>query len=84
MALLKLVESHQLADLPDLLARIPRWQQALGHDIDVAASPKAFFNDRVQELHGGGRDQRRTDAARISAKEEERAFLERLRQWMTG
>jgi hypothetical protein len=78
--LMKLVEVYQPADVSDLLARIPHWQQVLRHEINVAASPKPFFNERVQELHGGGRDQRRQDDARLSAKEHELAFLDRLQQ----
>ena len=84
LALLRLVESYEPADGADLLARIPRWQQALRHEIDVAASPKPFFNERVQELHGGGRDQRQTDDTRITAKQNERAFLDRLQRVLTS
>lgn len=78
VALLKLAETYEPADVPDLLARIPHWQQVLRQEIQDAASPKPFFNERVQEMHGGGRDQRRQDQSRIVAKENERAFLERL------
>lgn len=84
VALLKLVESYQPADAADLLARIPRWQQSLRHEIDVASSPKPFFNEQVQEMHGGGRDQRRTNDTRINAKESERAFLDRLQEVLAG
>jgi hypothetical protein len=82
--LLKLAETYQPADVQDLLARIPHWQQVLRQEINEAASPKPFFNERVQELHGGGRDQRRQDNTRITAKENERAFLERLQQVLAG
>lgn len=78
--LLKLVEIYQPADAADLLARIPHWQQVLRQEINAAAGAKPFFNERVQELHGGGRDQRRQDNRRITAKENERALLERLQQ----
>jgi hypothetical protein len=78
--LLQLVETYQPADVDDLLARIPHWQQVLQQEINEAAGAKPFFNERVQDLHGGGRDQRRQDNRRISAKEQERAFLERLQQ----
>jgi hypothetical protein len=78
--LLKLVETYQPADAADLLARIPHWQQVLRQEINEAAGAKPFFNERVQDLHGGGRDQRRQDNSRITAKEDERAFLERLQQ----
>jgi hypothetical protein len=82
--LLKLAETYQPADLADLLAHIPHWQEVLRQEIRLAASPKAFFNERVQELHGGGRDQRRQDDARIIVKENERAFLERLQRVLAG
>ena len=76
--LLKLAETYQPANVSDLRARIPHWQQVLRSEISVAGSPKPFFNERVQEMHGGGRDQRRQDDTRISVKENEQAFLERL------
>jgi hypothetical protein len=82
--LLKLMETYQPADMKDLLAQIPHWQQVLRQEINEAASPKPFFNERVQEMHGGGRDQRRQDNSRMTAKENERAFLERLQQVLGG
>lgn len=78
--LLKLVETYQPADLAELLGRIPHWQQVLRQEITAAAGPKPFFNERVQELHGGGRDRRRLDDTRLTAKENERAFLDRLQR----
>lgn len=82
--LLKLAETYQPANVSDLLSRIPHWQQVLRQEINEAASPKPFFNERVQELHGGGRDQRRQDDNRRSAKENEQAFLGRLLQVLGG
>jgi len=82
--LLKLVEIYQPADSADLLARIPHWQQLLRHEINSSSSPKPFFNERVQELHGGGRDQRKQDDTRVTAKEHELAFLDRLQQILAG
>jgi hypothetical protein len=80
--LLKLVETYEPAGLADLLARIPQWQQVLRQELyDAGAKP--FFNERVEELHGGGRDQRQHDTSRVAAKENERAFLERLQQALT-
>ncbi len=76
--LLKVVETYQPVDASDLLSRIPHWQQVLRKQINEAGSPKPFFNERVQELHGGGRDHRRQDNVQLSAKEAEREFLERL------
>ncbi|MEK7780069.1 MAG: hypothetical protein AAB370_01045 [Verrucomicrobiota bacterium] len=79
VALLKLVETYELAGIADLLARIPQWQQVLRQEINTGGA-KPFFNERVEELHGGGRDQRRQDNNRVSAKEMEQAFLERLQR----
>lgn len=78
--LLKLAETYQPDDVTDLLTRIPHWQQVLRQEINEGAGTKPFFNERVEELHGGGRDQRRQDNSRLTAKENERAFLERLQQ----
>lgn len=82
--LLKLAEIYQPADVASLLAQIPHWQQVLRQEINEATSPKPFFNERVQELHGGGRDRRRQDDTRVTAKEKERAFLDRLQQTLAG
>jgi len=76
--LLKIMEIYQPVNAADLLRRIPHWQRVLRQEINEAASPKPFFNERVQELHGGGRDQRRQDDSRIGAKEREIEFLGRL------
>ena len=76
--LLKLAETYQPADVAELLARIPHWEQVLRQEINDAAGPKPFFNERVQEMHGGGRDRRHQDDSRITAKENELAFLGRL------
>jgi hypothetical protein len=83
LELLDLVESYKPVDLPDLIDRIPRRQQAL-HDEINAAGVKPFFSNRVQELHGGERDQRRQDDSRIAAKEAELAFLNRLEYLLSG
>lgn len=78
ISLLKLVETYEPSDIADLVARIPHWEQVLRHEISLASNPKLFFNERVEELHGGGRDQRRHDAAQ--PKQQELAFLNRLKQ----
>ncbi len=75
--LLKLVETYELANVAELLTQIPHWQQILRQEINDSGA-KPFFNERVEELHGGGRDQRRQDNGRIAAKESELAFLGRL------
>jgi hypothetical protein len=81
--LLKLAEIYQPADVASLLAQIPHWQQVLRQEINEAASPKPFFNERVQEMHGGGRDHRRQNDTRLIAKENEQAFLDRLQRVLT-
>ena len=78
--LLKLAELYQPTALTALRAQIPHWQQVLRQEINEAASPKPFFNERVQELHGGGRDRRRQDDTRVTMKENELAFLARLQR----
>jgi hypothetical protein len=78
-ALLKLVETYEPADIAELLAQIPHWQQVLRQEINDSGA-KPFFNERVEELHGGGRDQRRQDNSRVAAKESEQAFLQRLQR----
>ena len=78
LLLLRLMESYQPKDAADLLARIPHWQEVLKREMLSAASPKPFFAARVQELHGGGRDQRHQDTTAISGKQAELEFLGRL------
>ncbi len=84
LQLLKLVETYEPMDRQDLLGRIPHWQQVLRQALHDAAGPRPFFNERVEELHGGGRDQRRQDLDRISAKEKELEFLGRLQRVLAG
>ena len=76
--LLDMVESHKPANVDELLARIPPRQQVLRTQIDSGAKP--FFSARIQEMHGGDRDQRRQDESGMSVKEKELAFLERLQR----
>ncbi len=78
-ALLKLAETYEPASVAELRARIPHWRQVLRQEINEGGT-KPFFNERVEELHGGGRDQRRPDNSRTTAKENEQAFLERLQR----
>ena len=75
--LLRLAETYEPVDTADLLARVPQWEVLLRHEISVASSPKPFFNERVQELHGGGRDQRGRSA--VEPKQAELDFLIRLK-----
>jgi hypothetical protein len=82
--LLKLMETYEPAGLNDLLGQIPHWQQVLRQEINAGPGAKPFFNERVEELHGGGRDQRRREDARLSAKENEQAFLQRLQRILSN
>jgi hypothetical protein len=75
--LLNLVESYKPATLPELNSSIPRWVESLRHELRTSAT-KPFFNPKAQEMHGGDRNQRQQDQVRLSAKENELAFLERL------
>jgi hypothetical protein len=82
--LLKLAETYEPADAGELLASIPHWQQVLRQEINQASNPRPFFNERVQEMHGGGRDQRRQDNSQITAREKERDFLDRLERTLSS
>jgi len=77
VALLKLVETYQPEDTRDLLSRIPPWKQTLRQEIN-AAGARPFFNERVEDMHGGGRDQRTQNDTRGLSLENEFQFLERL------
>ena len=83
LELLRLLETYEPADLKDFHSRVPHWQRVLRHEVREASNPKPFFNERVQELHGGGRDQRRQDAGRITGKERELEVLDRLARLLT-
>jgi hypothetical protein len=80
IGLLNLMESYHPANLSDLLQKIPKWQDELRHEINVTGGSKPFFNARIEHEHGGGRDQRQQDQARVSAKQAELEFLERLKK----
>jgi hypothetical protein len=84
VALLDLVESDKPSNVAELLARIPHRKRILESEINAASGPKVFFSGQVQELHGGERDQRRQDDIRLSARQRELAFLERLEQAFTA
>lgn len=76
--LLQLAETYQPKDAKELLGRIPAWQEVLKREIAVASSPKPFFSDRIQEMHGGGRDHRSANNAFVAAKKDALSFLARL------
>ena len=78
------METYEPTDVAELRARIPHWQRVLRQEINDTVGTKPFFNERIEDLHGGGRDQRRHDQSRIAAKETERAFLERLQRVLKG
>lgn len=77
------METYEPVDSAEVLKRIPHWEQVLRQAINEAASPIPFFNERVQELHGGGRDQRKQDDSNIITREKELQFLERLGKVLT-
>lgn len=81
--LLELAESYKPADVPGLLAMIPRWQERLRHEIDTSADPKPFFAAQVQGEHGGDRDQRQLDERAVDAKRSEMATLGRIQDLLT-
>jgi hypothetical protein len=81
--LLNLVENRKPADLSELVEKLPVWQDALLRQITVG-SGKPFFHDDIRAMHGGGRDQRPEEDARVSTKENELAFLKRLQQVLSG
>jgi hypothetical protein len=78
--LLDMVESHKPAGIDDLLAWIPARQEALRGQINVGSQGKPFFSPRIEEMHGGERDQRSQGESGVSVKEAELAFLDRLQK----
>lgn len=84
VGLLKLMETYEPADREELLAQIPHWQQVLHQELNTGAGASPFFNERVEAMHGGGRDQRRHDTGRRHAKENELAFLDRLQRLLVN
>jgi hypothetical protein len=82
--LLRLVEDYKPADVARLMERIPVWQEALRVEIETADDPKPFFSNSVKADHGGERDTRQRDSARLAAKKNESAFLDRLHHLLIG
>lgn len=76
--LLRLVEDYKPADVAHLMERIPIWLEALRVEIEKGDAPKPFFSNSVMTDHGGERDQRQRETARIDARKDEAAFLNRL------
>jgi hypothetical protein len=77
-ALLRLMETAEPEDAPDILGRIPAWTETLRQQIAEAGQPKMFFNEQVRYMHGGGRDQRSPAPDASTAKRAELEFLGRL------
>jgi hypothetical protein len=76
--LLDLVEGHKPAGVDDLLRWLPVRQEVVRGQINVSSGGRPFFISRIEEMHGGERDQRPTDESSRSTKEAELAFLDRL------
>ena len=76
--LLDVVESHKPAGVDDFLEWLPARKEGLRSQINVGSGGKPFFSPRIEEMHGGERDQRLKDESGPSAKEAELAFVERL------
>jgi hypothetical protein len=80
LVLLRLVETYQPADWDDFRARLPGWIEAVRREANAATNPKPFFNERVEDLHGGGRDQRRSIDSKAASREEELQSMRRLHE----
>lgn len=78
LLLFELIETYRPKDIDDLRKRIPNWLEVLENELTAAGQPKPFFAERVQELHGGGRDQRGRDGDLIDRKQRNKDFLRRL------
>jgi hypothetical protein len=78
--LLDIAESYKPASVAALLALIPPWREGLKHEINTASAPRPFFAAQIQGEHGGDRDHRHSDEARVEAKRHELELLGRLQQ----
>jgi hypothetical protein len=76
--LLRLVETYEPVDIAEFQARLPGWIEAVRQEASAAMQPKRFFNERVEDMHGGGRDQRRGADPRAAAREAELESYRRL------
>jgi hypothetical protein len=84
VALLKLMETYQPRDAAEVLARLPHWREVKRKEIATANTPKPFFSERIQEMHGGGRDQRSQQQTPVAVWQAELAFLEKLQQVLSA
>jgi hypothetical protein len=78
LTLLRLVETYEPGDLSEFQARLPGWIEAGRSQASAALQPKPFFNERVEDMHGGGRDQRRAADPRATEREAELESYRRL------
>lgn len=79
-AFLAVMETSEPENLDDALNRLPAWEQVARTQWSGSDQPSPFFNERVQDLHGGGRDQRGPNEALRARKKAELEFLGRLRR----
>lgn len=82
--LLDLVERYKPADIGELVAKIPRWREALRGDLGLASGGRPFFNERIEQSHGGEYDRRSPEDAMIEAKKNDLALLDRLERVLVG
>jgi hypothetical protein len=78
--LLRIAEDYKPKELAGLMERILQRQKALRQEIETAYNPKPFFSAQIQANHGFDRDQRQQAGGRISEKQNEFEFLNRLHQ----
>ena len=83
-SLLDLVERYKPADIGDLVAKIPQWQEGLRGDLGAASGGKPFFSQHIEGSHGGDRDRRSAGDALVEAKRRDLAFLGRLERLLAG
>ncbi|MFO1461393.1 MAG: hypothetical protein U1G08_18570 [Verrucomicrobiota bacterium] len=75
---LALVETSEPENEDDARSRLPAWEQVARTQWTGSDQPSPFFNERVQDLHGGGRDQRGPNDVLRARKKAELEFLGRL------
>ncbi len=83
LSLLRLAETYEPDGLNDFLSRLPGWIESVRRDITSASSPKPFFNERVEDLHGGGRDHRRSNDKQAAQNQATLQSMQQLRQLLS-
>ncbi len=81
-ALLTLMETAEPSSVEDILQRLPEWEGNLRTQLASTSLPRPFFNSKVEELHGGGRDHRASNEEAAAHKRAELEFLGRLARAM--